>query len=687
MTLRIRRNQFRGSVSPVSPSASFAGLLPGHAKALCSFFSRSASGKTGDTFFARFSPRAAAPVTSSEPPRGASWVWHDALLLGAFVVAALITIYQLIACLLRPLWLDPATDWLRATLAWPEMLLMVLASLWLTRTRRPGRISWWMFSIALFFYALAQTSWAIWDQLVYDGKVPFPYWDDLFYLLQYPCFFFALALLPGARHPGQPGMSRVKVIVDSLLLTAAGTALSWYFLLAPIYMLSTESPSGKLVGLAYPAGDLVLLVGLSIVLMRWRHQIAERLSMQFLIAAVILLMIADSWYAYLNLVGQFESGDPPDVFWVASYLAFALAGLVELRAARYHYAPPAEQDTDETLPQARLSSGVGRRARYFLPFVAAFLASIAIVGRALMVSDNRLSLLAPLGVSLGLLILVMIRQGITSLENERLLQEQEAAYANDLALREAARQMDEFLGIASHELKTPLTTIMLGLQMIQRRLQRLAGNAEAGGKAGGEVASCQSILDYTFHHGRRLSRLVNDLLDTSRIRQGQLPLQQRPTELIAVVEAAVEEQRQAAPERCILLRLPAQPSVCVFADADRIGQVVTNYLTNALKYAPPGPPISVGIRTECEHARVWVSDQGPGLSPAGQEQVWERFHRIPGIEAQTDSGIGLGLGLHISKTIIEHHGGQVGVQSAPGAGSTFWFTLPLSSETCQSIPP
>ena len=117
----------------------------------------------------------------------------------------------------------------------------------------------------------------------------------------------------------------------------------------------------------------------------------------------------------------------------------------------------------------------------------------------------------------------------------------------------------------------------------------------------------------------------------------------------------------------------------VLADAQRIGQVVTNYLTNALKYSAVDRPVAVGLQVEDQQACVWVRDEGPGLSPGEQERIWGRFHQAQGIVVQSGSGVGLGLGLHISQTIIEQHQGQVGVQSTPGQGSTFWFTLPLAT--------
>ncbi len=114
-------------------------------------------------------------------------------------------------------------------------------------------------------------------------------------------------------------------------------------------------------------------------------------------------------------------------------------------------------------------------------------------------------------------------------------------------------------------------------------------------------------------------------------------------------------------------------------DALRLGQVVTNYLTNALKYSAADRPVDVGLTVDGAEARVWVRDEGPGLSAKEQRHPWDRFRRVRGIEVQSGSGVGLGLGLHISWTIIELHQGQVGVESSPGAGSTFWFRLPLAT--------
>lgn len=269
------------------------------------------------------------------------------------------------------------------------------------------------------------------------------------------------------------------------------------------------------------------------------------------------------------------------------------------------------------------------------------------------------------------------------IERERLLQERAEAQANELALRNANQRMDEFLGIASHELRTPLTTIKANIQLAKRHLNKLKSQEGISARElANKIEQVQELLARSDQQSGVLNRLVSDLLDVSRIHSDKLELHllPEPYNLVSLVKEAVEDQRRAVPKRIIRLELPLEEVVPVSADPDRIGQVVKNYLTNALKYSSAERPVEVSLRLEDGMAKVSVHDGGPGLSLHQQEHIWERFYQAPGIKVQSGSSVGLGLGLHISKTIIELHSGQVGVESAPGKGSTFWFTLPLSKQ-------
>ena len=265
------------------------------------------------------------------------------------------------------------------------------------------------------------------------------------------------------------------------------------------------------------------------------------------------------------------------------------------------------------------------------------------------------------------------------IERERLLYERAKAQANELALREANRRMDVFLGIAGHELRTPLTAISGNIQLALRQVKKsIDEDGTYAGDLAGKLELIHTLLDRAERQVRLQNRLVGDLLDISRIQANKIAMQLEPCDLMAIVRDAVQDQCLLVPTRSIRLHMPAEATIPVVADADRIGQVITNYLTNALKYSAAERPVEVFLAIEGQMARVSVRDEGPGLSPTEQQAIWERFYQVESIKVQNGSGVGLGLGLHICQTIIEQHQGQVGVQSSPGEGSTFWFTLPLA---------
>lgn len=277
--------------------------------------------------------------------------------------------------------------------------------------------------------------------------------------------------------------------------------------------------------------------------------------------------------------------------------------------------------------------------------------------------------------------------GAAALEREHLIRSSAEATARQFAAEDARRQMNEFLGIATHELRTPLTSTSANVQMAYKQLDALASSAEADDDLANQhslakrLRRVNMLLERTNRQMTRLDRLVGDLIDAARIQAGRLELRIESCDLLAIVREAVQDGRISWPQRTIALTLPRRAVVTVNADADRIGQVVANYLTNALKYSADDAEVVVSVRVDGDDVRLTVRDQGPGLTLQQQEHLFELFYRAPGIELQSGSGVGLGLGLHICKSIVERHGGAVGVASAPGKGSGFWFTLPLANDT------
>jgi signal transduction histidine kinase len=167
------------------------------------------------------------------------------------------------------------------------------------------------------------------------------------------------------------------------------------------------------------------------------------------------------------------------------------------------------------------------------------------------------------------------------------------------------------------------------------------------------------------------------MIDMTRLQTGTLRFQIERGDLSAVVRDAVTEQRLLWPERVFTLALPPA-AVPVMMDSGRIGQVVTNYLVNALKYSPEAAPIDIRVAVARDEAHVDVIDHGPGISLHEQAHIWKRFYRAPDVVVASGSKVGLGLGLYLCQAVIARHGGQVGVMSSPGHGATFWFTLPLA---------
>jgi signal transduction histidine kinase len=266
------------------------------------------------------------------------------------------------------------------------------------------------------------------------------------------------------------------------------------------------------------------------------------------------------------------------------------------------------------------------------------------------------------------------------IERHRLLREREEVRASVMALQVANERMDTFIGIAGHELKTPLTSIKGNLQLVIRRLNNIMkeGSGEGVVARSSKLEALPSMLDRAERHVNILIRLVRDLVEVSRIQTGKLELQMAPSNLADIVDEVVADYRDNVPDRVIQLNHAEGPVVPIIADAVRVSQVVSNYLSNALKYSEADRPVEVRLEILASQARVSVRDEGTGLSREQQEHIWELFYRVPGVEVQSGSGVGLGLGLHICRTVIEEQGGQVGVESSPGEGSTFWFTLPLA---------
>ena len=261
-------------------------------------------------------------------------------------------------------------------------------------------------------------------------------------------------------------------------------------------------------------------------------------------------------------------------------------------------------------------------------------------------------------------------------ERERLVQERAEAQANALVLDAANKRMDEFIGIASHEIRTPLTSIKANIQLAQRQMKRFIQENTTSEHLIQRMEPMRDMLERAARQVEVQNRLVSDLLDVSRIYADKLELRIQQCDITEIVRRTVVDQSSIVAPRSIHLETVSD-ALYVMADADRLEQVLNNYLSNALKYSERTYPVDVCLEHSGNNVRVSVRDTGPGLTLAQQQHIWERFYRVDGINVKTGSGVGLGLGLHICRTLIERQGGHVGVESTLGKGSTFWFSLPI----------
>jgi len=233
---------------------------------------------------------------------------------------------------------------------------------------------------------------------------------------------------------------------------------------------------------------------------------------------------------------------------------------------------------------------------------------------------------------------------------------------HELVAANAAK--DEFISMASHELKTPLASIKAMTQLLRRQHERIDSPYQAS------LMNMERSI-------RRMEILVNDLLNTSLAETGMFSLQCTHCNLVDLCHHINAEYTMGT-DLVLTLEVPSE-AVEVEIDVSRLSQVILNLLSNAQKYSPKGSPIALTLQLLGKDAIISVRDQGVGIQEEMHSHIFERFFRAPDIEVQTGSSIGLGLGLYISYKIVERLGGRIEMQSAPGQGSTFSIVLPLAT--------
>jgi signal transduction histidine kinase len=517
----------------------------------------------------------------------------------------------------------PAQDVIYGTIGAVAALTIVVG----TQLHRPSRpLPWWLFAAGTALFAIADD---INDAMGDD--LPVPSLPDAFYLAGEPLLVLGLLLL--VFQSG--GHRRLAALGDAAILTLAFVLVQWVFVIDAIVD-GPGSAGERTVSALYPIMDIALLAGLAgfFVTAAWRTA-----SFTLLVGSILLLLAADEAFS----LGLYAGGTWPDVLWLLSYLLWAAAAL---HPSMRRLSVPARR------PSERLGISTGR----VLLLTAALLTTPAVLLvqhlRGIqppivpaVVAASLISVLVVLRL-LGLLRVLEHAQRLLEAQNER--------------LREADRMKDEFVALISHDLRTPLTSIMGYVELsLDEELE----------------PDTRSYLEVVARSSQRLLRLVDDLLFVARLQSGRLELAPTRLDLSEIARQSAQEARGRADAKDLHLVVDANGDVPIEADRGRVFQLLDNLVSNAIKFTPDGGTVQITVARE-QAAVLEVCDTGIGFTSAEAQLIFDRFYRTD--VALSRQVPGTGLGLFIAAAITEAHGGQISAHPREGGGAVFRVELPLA---------
>ncbi len=463
---------------------------------------------------------------------------------------------------------------------------------------------------------------------------------DFLYLLSLVPAVAGLVIYPmtqGMRQTWRPLLVDGLAFASSILLLVALTGLS--------EVSAALEGSAAFVYLVYPVTDALLFSFVVVLLLRSTGRI--RVDVVLVALTFAAFTVADQGYSLSSVRGTALSG--------VYQLGYVVAGLLLAGAA---------------LAAASMETRPRVLQRDFSGPVAPALPDVAALGALALCLVTGVS--GPLEILLVVAVLVMtgLRQLTRTMQNLRMRQDLElrvVARTEEIRMiTEEHRRLDvmkqEFVSAVSHELRTPLTAIRGALELLST------------GEAGELPDNLRPLVEMAGRGSERLSRLVNDIIDLERLESGSFSLSPAPHDLYPLLVDAVDSLAPLAREAHVDVQvIPA--SVRAVCDGDRVTQAVVNLLANALKFTAPGGRVTLTTEALCDDFRVSVQDTGRGIPEDELSAIFDRFHQVDADE--TGQTVGTGLGLPITRRIIEAHGGRIWADSEPGRGSVFHFTLPL----------
>lgn len=514
---------------------------------------------------------------------------------------------------------------------------------WSTRTAPELRKSWRWIGAGCFAWALGQAGWTAIELRTKAPPVT-PSIADAGYLLFPVLATWGVARF-GRRDSTDTGY--LRAVLDASIVGSSLVFLAFAFGLEGILLRSQRTDLALIIDLLYPFTDAALL-GLALMRMS-RAPPGKRDTLGLLCLGFVLLVAADFWFLIVDAQGTYGTGGIMDGFWVVGFL---LIGLAALRPARL----------DAALPSPRQTPALA-----LLPLGPFMLAAVAAVVAD--VRDGQLSNTL-FWTALTVVMLVVLRSMVMLLDNLRLV-DREAAASAELRREKAVRT--RMMNAITHDMLNAMSPIRLQLKMLGAQM------------LGPQTPKQQTAVTMVSRNSERMARLAMDIRDGANIEEGRLHLEPQDIDLAATVRDAVAARQAEAQERGVGLGLGDGAPTPVRADPQRITQVVDNLLSNALKFTPRDGRIDVTVANAEGWSTVRVQDTGRGIAPDDIGKLFQPYSQVHDPAEVKEHGTGLGL--YISRAIVERHGGRVWAESGGrGQGCTFLVLLPAAPPAPTATP-
>lgn len=551
-----------------------------------------------------------------------------------------------------------------------SLLIVLSLCLWASTRAPAGRESWaWRcFALAFATYTVAEAIFGYESIAIFHQNTPTPTLADGFYLPFYPLMAVGLLLLPPAA---ARGISQVRAVVDAAIAVAAVLGFALIYIIGP-NLLSSNGPITVAFLVAYPVGDSILVLAVFLLLTRG-VQDRYRPIFFFLVIGLLVFIYADVSFDYLGLQNSYTVGAlNVDPFWAIGELVMSLAPLYYLT---HNEQPNGAFDWLQGIAAPGTSASfTGAFQRLVLPYLSvAILLVLLILNQPPIPAQNFFGLLEVL--SLVVVVLIVVRQILIG----RDLVDAQVANAQAQQLDELKNQ---FITSVNHELRTPLMTMQAYVELL--RAQQTDMDAQLRTTVIGEVGQTSDAL----------VDLVQSILEVRRLDQDTKDFPREAVPLANALERAIalinpREGRMAERE----LRVDIPRTAIIWGEPVRVQQILTNLLSNALKYSPPLTPIEVSAqivpaakvlrkrRDRRQMVEIIVRDYGLGIPPNQIGLLFRRFVRLP--RDLASNVVGSGLGLDLCRTLAEAMDGTIWVESTgiPGEGSAFHVVLPQAIQT------